>query len=103
MKRKLNILFVIAFIVLSSTSVFADDLSPADVYYKENIAVTDVSAKAPVLRAPGDDDDDLVTPPQGGTGGGPWVGAPIGNAVLPVIAVGVVYAILMSRRSKRRI
>lgn len=93
----LGILFCI------SAGLSAQDLLPSDSYYKDNIAVNEVHASAPSLKAPSPEDNG---PGDGGGewGGGGFVGSPVGDAVLPVVVAGLVYAsFLLLRRRKSTI
>lgn len=83
--------------------VQAQDLLPSDSYYKDNIAVNEVHAKAPTLKN-GDDSD--LGPGDGNPewGGGGFVGSPVGDAVLPIVIAGLIYgSVLFLRRRKSSI
>lgn len=95
----------IIFGVLFSISGFlnAQDLLPSDSYYKDNIAVNEVHAKAPTLKG---NDNESGGPGDGNPewGGGGWVGSPVGDAVAPIMVAGLIYAsVLFLRRRKRSI
>ncbi|PXV58419.1 hypothetical protein CLV62_1484 [Dysgonomonas alginatilytica] len=83
-----------------SVGLNAQDLLPSDSYYKDNIAVNEVHAEAPSLKAPGGEDGG---PGDGGGewGGGGWVGSPVGDAILPIIAAGIAYASFLLLRRRR--
>lgn len=88
-------------LLLSSTSLLkAEDLLPSDAYYKNNIAVNNVTASSPSLRAPGDPD----FPDPGGDleGGGGQVNAPIGDATLPILVAGILYGSFILFRNKKK-
>lgn len=97
MKKYLSI--TLLSILVSISYAFGQDMLPSDVYYNENIAVNKVGAEAPTLKIPGDDDD--LDPGGGGEGGGGWVGAPIGDATLPLLAVGLIYVVYILYRKRR--
>lgn len=89
MKKTIGIAFLT---ILISTQVRGQEMLPSDVYYKDNIAVNNISAKAPSLKDT--DDDDIIDPGGSGTssgGGGNWTGAPIGGATFPILSVGMAY------------
>ena len=94
----------LVFGVLFSISgfLYAQDLLPSDSYYKDNIAVNEVHAKAPTLR----DDNGESGPGDGNPewGGGGWVGSPVGDAIAPIMIAGLIYAsVLFLRRRKSSI
>lgn len=99
MKKSITIILTL---LLTGNIAFlkAEDLLPSDVYYKDNIAVNEISASSPSLRAPGDDDDLDPSNPGGSTGDGDQVNnSPIGDAVAPLLAAGIAYgAFLFYRR-----
>lgn len=98
MKKYLSIV-VLASLFLSNINLLkAEDLLPSDAYYKENIAVNEVSAQSPSLRAP-----DPSIPNPGGTASGPgdFVGGSIGDALYPLLAAGLLYgSVILFRRRK---
>lgn len=96
MRKKISFIIISTLLCVNGT-LNAQDLLPSDSYYKDNIAVNEVHAQAPSLKSPDDGD--------GGPGGGEWggggfVGSPVGDAVLPIIVAGLIYAssILLRRR-----
>ncbi len=89
MKKTIGIAFLTVFI---SIQLRGQDMLPSDVYYKDNIAVNNISSKAPSLKDT--DDDDFLDPGGSGSssgGGSNWTGAPIGNATFPILSVGMAY------------
>lgn len=99
MKKSLKILLFGVCLCVSTTALLAQDLLPSESYYNENIAVNDIAAKAPVLKGLADGG---LTPDGTETGGGPWVGAPIGDAVYPILFAGIFYASVLIYRGKAR-
>jgi hypothetical protein len=97
--RKVLSIVVLGVLMCGSTStLFAQDLLPSDAYYRDNIAVNEVAAKAPSLKI----DEENPMPPGGGTGGGGWVGAPLEDAILPILMVSVLYGSFLLYRSRSR-
>lgn len=98
MKKILSILICVLFV---SANMNAEDLTPSDTYYKENIAVNDINTDAPSLRLDGADPD------PGGPGGDensgdvPYVGAPVGDAILPIIIAALSYGIYLYVRKRK--
>lgn len=96
--------FIIFGILFSiSGIVSAQDLLPSDSYYKDNIAVNEVHAEAPTLKAPDTGDGG---PGDGNPewGGGGFVGSPVGDAVMPIMIAGLIYgSVLFLRRRKSSI
>ena len=91
--------FILLGVLCSGASFLsAQDLLPSDTYYKDNIAVNEVHAKAPTLKSDEDDDDG-----PGGSewGGGGWVGSPVGDAVVPITIAGLVYASVLTLRRRK--
>lgn len=80
--------------------VQAQDLSPSDSYYKDNIAVNEVLAEAPSLKN-GDNSD--LGPGDGNpeSGGGGFVGSPVENPIVPVLILTAVYGTILLLRRKR--
>ena len=100
MKKVLNVLFIISFLFLGTDTLLADDnLSPADIYYRDNIAVNDVSAKAP-STFDDEEEDPGGGPPSSGTGGGEFVGGPLEDAVLPIVVAGFAYAVFILNKKR---
>lgn len=83
--------------ILASGSIMAQSQTetPSETYYKENIA----AKSSPTLRA-GDDDLD---PGGSTTGPGGWVGAPLGDGVIPISVAAITYLVSLaySRRGKK--
>lgn len=104
MNKKLGIVLLIAFFIGNLGLLKADELLPSDAYYKDNIAVTEVQASSPTLRDPGDDDGPSPGPGngEGQEGGTGQVNAPIGDALLPILSVGILYAFFLFYRSRTR-
>lgn len=102
MKKSLGILVLIT--LFGNISLLkAEDLSPSDAYYKNNIAVNEVSATSPSLRGP--DDPGFPNPgngDEGHEGGGGQVNAPIGDAVLPLLVAGLCYGSFILFRNRRK-
>ena len=100
MKKYLSIVLVLVF--LSSINLLkAEDLLPSESYYKENIAVNEISAESPSLRAPGDVGG--IPNPGGETeGNGTHVGGPIGDAMLPLLVAGLFYGSVVLFRNRNR-
>lgn len=100
MKKYLSIIILISLFVGNTNLLKAEDLLPSEAYYKNNIAVNEISAESPSLRAPGD--PDFPNPGGSGTGGGGHVGAPIGDAALPLLAAGLLYGVVLLYRNRNR-
>lgn len=98
MKNLLILLFITVFIFSGTKTLSAQDLSPADAYYKDNIAVNDVNAESPFVNDSDDDDD----PNKKTDGDSDWVGGPIEDAIVPILLAGIAYAsfILVSKKRK---
>lgn len=99
MKKYLSIVLVLVF--LSSINLLkAEDLLPSESYYKENIAVNEISAESPSLKAP---DWGGIPNPGGETeGGGGHIPAPVGEAILPLLVAGLFYGSVVLFRSRNR-
>lgn len=88
----------LVFLFISNTlSIHAEELLPSEVYYNENIAVNIVDAASPKLGS----GDDGLDPGGNGWGGGGWVGSPVGDAVLPIVAAVALYASFLLYRRRR--
>ena len=98
MKKYLSI--ILLGLLISVNCAFGQDMLPSDVYYKDNIAVNNIANDAPSFKVPGDDDDE--GPGGSGEGDGGYVIAPIGDATLPLLAVGLAYAGFILYRKKRK-
>lgn len=100
MIRILSITCLCLFMAIGS--VVGQDMLPSDVYYKDNIAVNNVSAESPSLKAPGD--EGLGGPGGSGEswGGGGVVISPIGDAALPLLAIGLLYGVFICYRKTRK-
>jgi len=102
MRKFLSVIVLVA-LFIGSTNLKAEDLLPSEAYYKEHIAVNEVSATSPTLKYPGsgDDDDELGGT---GTGQGGSVGAPIGDAIIPILVAGLCYgSFLLFRRRQSEV
>lgn len=102
MKKILGITFL--GVLFSTNLLIGQDMLPSDVYYKDNIAVNDVSARAPSLKD-NDDDDDAGPGGSGSSsgGGGSWTGAPVGDAALPLLSIGLAYmGFILFRKSRKQ-
>lgn len=98
MKKYLSI--ILLSILVSIGSVFGQDMLPSDVYYKDNIAVNNIGGDAPSFK--GSDDDDNDNPNGGAEGDGGYVIAPVGDATLPLLTVGLAYVgFILYRRKKK--
>lgn len=111
MKKNISILTLAILLIANFNTIKADNLLPSDSYYKEHIAVNDITSKSPGLRAEIDDDDDEGTNPGGNTkpGGAGDSGAimedaPIGDALIPFLAATLAYGsfILIKRRKTKK-
>lgn len=101
MKKFLNFI-IFGTLLCVSGIVQAQDLLPSDSYYKDNIAVNEVQAQAPSLKAGEDDGGPGDGNPEWGGGG--FVGSPVGDAVLPIITAVLIYgSVLLIRRRKSSI
>lgn len=106
MKKSISvIIFSIALLFSGSVAVQADDLLPSDVYYKEHIAVNEVSVASPNLRGDGSsENDDDVNPGGDLEGDGTQVNGPIGDAIVPLLMAGLAYgSLLIYRRRKESV
>lgn len=100
MKKYLSIIVLISLFVSNINLLKAEDLLPSEAYYKENIAVNEISAESPSLKAPGG--SGFPNPGGTGTGGGGHVGAPIGDAFLPLMFAGLFYGMVVLYRTRTR-
>jgi len=98
MKKYLSIIVLISLFVGNINLLKAEDLLPSEAYYKENIAVNEISAESPSLKAPGD--AGFPNPGGSGTGGGGHMGAPIGDALLPLLVAGLFYGVVILYRNR---
>lgn len=98
MKKYITSLVLVLLLVSNTFTIQAEDLLPSEVYYNENIAVNLVDALSPKTRTNGDEDLD---PGGNGWGGGGWVGSPVGDAVVPVVAAVALYASFLLYRRRR--
>lgn len=102
MKKYLGVIVLIALFIGNINILNAEDLLPSEAYYKEHIAVNEVSATSPSLRYPGDEDDEWGNP--GATGDGGSVGSPIGDAIIPILVAGLFYgSFLLYRRRQSEV
>lgn len=100
--RKFLSFIVFGILFCASGIVRAQDLLPSDSYYKDNIAVNEVHAEAPTLKAPDVDGGPGDGNPEWGGGG--FVGSPVGDAVMPIMIAGLIYgSVLFLRRRKSSI
>jgi len=99
MKRFLSVIVLISVFIGSINILKAEDLLPSEAYYKENIAVNEISAESPSLRAPNPGGG--LNPGGSGTGGGGHLGAPIGEALYPLLAAGLLYGVIVLYRSRK--
>lgn len=99
MKKSLKVIILGVSLCVSTNTLLAQDLLPSESYYNENIAVNDIAAKAPELRDLG---DGTLNPGGTETGGGPWVGAPVGDALYPILFAGIFYASFLVYRKRSR-
>lgn len=98
-KNLLRNIFLVVFFIMAVTLNAQDDELPSDSYYKENIAVNEIDAASTILRHSGGNDDDL-NPGGWGDAEGPFVGAPVGDAVLPLLTALLGYAAFIAYRRK---
>ncbi|HCO68307.1 MAG TPA: hypothetical protein DIT04_11205 [Dysgonomonas sp.] len=101
MKRFLSVIVLISLFIGNVNLLKAEDLLPSEAYYKEHIAVNEISAESPSLRAPGGNNGYNPGGPGSGTGGGGHMGAPIGDALLPLLAAGLFYGIIVLYRNRK--
>lgn len=99
MRRYLSFIILTTLLLGISNTLNAQDLLPSDSYYKDNIAINEVHAEAPKLRSPLDGEDE--GPGGGEWGGGGFVGAPVGDAVVPIMIAGLIYASFLLFRRRR--
>jgi len=97
MKKYLGFILIIFVISLHNQGLGAQDLSPSDAYYKEHIAVNEISTEAPSLKGGGE-----IPNPGGESGGnGPWVGGSVGDAVYPLLSAGLLYGIFLMYKKRK--
>jgi hypothetical protein len=97
--KKSILVVIIALFAANISLLRAEDLLPSQAYYKNHIAVNEVSATSPVLRDVGDTDDD--GPGGEGEGDSGHVGSPIGSAIAPVLAASLCYGAFLLFRKRR--
>jgi len=105
MKRYIGIL-ILLFLMVGGLTLNAKDLLPSEIYYKENIAVNKVTTTSPSTRAPvpgGVDPGSNGPGPDGEEiGSGEHVNAPIGDAAIPILAAGLLYAFYLLHKNRRK-
>lgn len=106
MKNILTSIILFVIFIGNAISLNAEEMLPSDVYYKNNIAVNEISASSPSLRAPGTDPNPNPNNPAGGEmegeGGGGQVNAPIGDALLPILSAVFLYGSYVLFKSRRK-
>lgn len=99
MKKSLKVIILGVSLCVSTNALLAQDLLPSESYYNENIAVNDIATKAPELKGLGDGG---LGPGGSETGGGGWVGAPVGDALYPILFAGIFYASFLVYRNRTK-